>query len=765
MPLHFARIPIPKTSSRDVIQVALSASSLAKDLSSMAMFPPVTALVSTVVMILETALVRGLKFCVSNDGGLIRLARRCARILLDINEQMEGRWDLAPPRLLRNIERLESVLHSIQEFMQILANFKWGSRFLQKTSIEGAITEYSAQLEDASRSFQLSTLINIHYAVAATNSLEKPEKADTDDQIVASPIQLEGNMADPPPYTRLTNPQYQLEGATDNSEDTTVLLPGRIQPEDGSYHDFVPATALEDRGFRRYHQSDIQLRGRTVLKEGWWSGASVAEVDGRHALIKRYEGPPKQAVRQWLRDIQILQGVFHPSLPQLVGYSDENTPTPFILLSNVQTRSPQNLLQFIIEKKGPAETLEMLLKFYKDITDATLYAKKQLHLDEERTQDFVEGASLRVDASNTVIVAPPPPKEGTWVSFRNYNLTKSLTSTAMNVSNVYSNDKISTYLVQLLPTRLNHVLTLAKDFLPSGEEGPELTEARVLFPSSSNDEFSPELDFEEIHAPKPTLRHLRLINLANGGHTHVWSENQGIPAERFSVGDFGYIPKTDKGGSFEKFIKLGNIFEVPELKGSGIITVEDGGGSCWNWADFPFQEQQMEPYILPGNIYCWPVAVPPYQQINCRVFHSNGFKNMADGWRWALEHGKAISTKYGIAPHEVILVTLSGKTQDFYIRDFRTPIYQPFSPAPQLSRPPFGRNQLPPQHYMPSPFSQNTLPNIMYLFTSVQNEFSPSWSHKPITSQKSDLQGGWIPQVGWHHGYLNWVQLHSDDFI
>lgn len=49
--------------------------------------------------------------------------------------------------------------------------------------------------------------------------------------------------------------------------------------------------------FRRYHQSDVMLRGRSCLKEGWWEGAMEVQAGGQNALIKRYEGVSDKAAK------------------------------------------------------------------------------------------------------------------------------------------------------------------------------------------------------------------------------------------------------------------------------------------------------------------------------------------------------------------------------------------------------------------------------------------------------------------------------------
>lgn len=86
---------------------------------------------------------------------------------------MEGRWNTAPSTLVKNLERFQEyvirislvarliessllrTLTSIHEFMKNLADITWGRRFIKKASIENALAEYSAQLEDAAQTFQV----------------------------------------------------------------------------------------------------------------------------------------------------------------------------------------------------------------------------------------------------------------------------------------------------------------------------------------------------------------------------------------------------------------------------------------------------------------------------------------------------------------------------------------------------------------------------------------------------------------------------------
>jgi len=49
--------------------------------------------------------------------------------------------------------------------------------------------------------------------------------------------------------------------------------------------------------------------------------------------IKRYDGENDLALKQWVRDIKTLRNLHHENLPQMLGYSNGKTPTPFVLLA------------------------------------------------------------------------------------------------------------------------------------------------------------------------------------------------------------------------------------------------------------------------------------------------------------------------------------------------------------------------------------------------------------------------------------------------
>jgi hypothetical protein len=64
---------------------------------------------------------------------------------------------------------------------------------------------------------------------------------------------------------------------------------------------------------------------------------------------------------------------------------------------------------------------------------AALYTQREHELSDEQLQDFVENASYRLDAEHSVVVGLPPPREGTWVTWRSYGLTDTLLGVALKM--------------------------------------------------------------------------------------------------------------------------------------------------------------------------------------------------------------------------------------------------------------------------------------------------------------------------------------------
>ncbi|KAG6908041.1 hypothetical protein DXG01_006403 [Tephrocybe rancida] len=720
----------------------------------------------------------------NNKEACFRLVRRSARILLDINEQMEGRWDTAPPTLIRNLEKFQATLASIHEFTKALTDATWARRFMKKTTIENSIIDFSAQLEDAAQSFQIATLIDIHYAVSAR---VKEQQRST----ISEPL------SPPPPYRSNTTSSSQSRDSakfsvTESRSSSLALIESPIEMEEEKEpvslsptrvsdavvgepeEEIISDDVLDARGFRRYHQWEVRLKARSNLKDGWWAGASPAEVEGRPTLVKRYEGPAEQALKAWLTDVKLLQNVFHPSLPQMVGLSQGGAPTPFILLSNVQTRTPQALLLETLKKDGLAACANLILHFYQDVVDAAIYIQRQRELTDHDLQDFVGDASFRVDGSSTMIMGLPRPRQGRWFTARNYGLTESLTMAIMNMLpkggtlQYKREDDIDN---GETTRQISHLVTLTKGLLPA-DKAPIRLSPRVQALIGSHDDYEDEDDFYRTpKKPKLDLRQLRLSNLDADTHDHAWNENGGIPSHKFSVGDYGYIPEEGKG--FDDFIVLGNILKE-EL--AVFATESYARGTHWSWKDIPVHHAPLEPFPLPGDASCWTMVVLPHAQVDCQIVHASSFERVADAWRFLLLNGKDLAAKHNVQPGELMLITRAGTNQDFNIRDFDTqpplsyrppqafnihPVHQPF-----IQRPGFNNHA----HTMHNHISAipNNPPAIMYLITSLTPGFEPYWSHKPIAvppgTARPSLNRGWTYKIGWSTGFVSWIQLHPEDF-
>ncbi|KAG1894412.1 uncharacterized protein F5891DRAFT_1062579 [Suillus fuscotomentosus] len=767
MPLRFIRMKKPGIDI-DPLQAAITTTAFARDLMATMQFPPASAAVSVLLLILQT--IQNIQV---NKSACDRLARRAAQILIDIDEQIRGRYHEAPEALLRNLERFESTLISIHQFMRKLADSKWSDRFLRKSSIDDALVEYMRMLDEAAQAFQLATLINIHLAV---NSLRGSTASNaTAERVIDAPP--------PPAYHEVLNkPDSVIEirspGIGDAAEcivaesDLPVTAGGEpLSPPEKRFTDhYLPAELLsltleDDHGFRRYHQSEVILRGRSRLQNGWWAGATEVQVQGQRALIKKYDDDKDNAYSKWLRDVKMLQNLYHPNLPQMLGFSDERAPTPFILLANVQTQSPQALVREMLRSSSLGTSIELMLRFYRDLADAAVYVQRQLSLDENKVQDFIEASSLRVDSLKTLVVGLPPPRDGEWYTARNYGLAHTLLDACLrmlpnNGRVTYSYDRGEEFVTEEMQKKINHLVTLARALLPSGRQSPVLpTQLEAL------------IEETESKTPSLTLRQIRDLTWnSEGAHGHTWYEKN-VPADKFSVGDIGYIPVE---GDFGSFVLLSNVIKDGKAP---LSLSQRSHGEHWCWEHIPIHRQPLQAYELPEALAGWPVAVPPYSQIDVVVVHEAYLSCVKDAWQYLLRNGKGHAADGDIRPEDLILVTHVGTHQDFYVRDFRS---KPIMTQTHVANLQFAANQFHHQdrHGFHQPlgfgfqnhgisFNQPTLPAIVYLLTSLDANHEPYWSPSPVCLPKASRQPlarHFTTKIGRKTGFLNYVQLHAEDF-
>ncbi|KII83852.1 hypothetical protein PLICRDRAFT_444120 [Plicaturopsis crispa FD-325 SS-3] len=750
MPLTFIRKKSLKP--KDALHVAHTVTSIVHELTGMMSFPPASAAVSILLLIFET--IQSLQ---ANKEGCLRIARRAARILLDIKDHMNGRWASAPPRLVKNLRTFQDTLSEIYQFMRAEAESKWQSRLMRQTSINESLANFNAALDDASQSFQIATLIDIHYAIGSQPS--SVETSDLKAKAVGSGVTDSSEVS-----TLVVRTMEKNASPVNDSQDLKLALQDTqtrtvrsisSEPQPCEELDYLLSGTLssvsldEDHGFRRYHSSEVRLRGRSRLKDDWWSGAVEGHVNGQKSLIKKYDGPREQAAKEWLRDVKVLSNIFHPNMPQMVGYSDEQTPTPFIVLANVDTKSPRAMILETLRSGTLASSAELLLRFYRDIHDATSYTQRQLGLSDSQMQDFVQDARFRIDGEKNLILGLPPPKEGQWHTYRNYNLTYSLVNACLNLlpNNGKTLESDNDEVTKDMRDKINHLLALVRGILPAESEPPALSERAQSLLEAADDGMC------------LTVAAMRASSLNAKAHAHTWSERS-VPANKFAIGDLGYIPQ---GKGFESFVLLRNVVK------DGLVVfdlTQEAYGTQWTWKNMPTSRQALEGYDLPGDVKGWAIGVTADTQIDSQIIHEASVVSPTDAWRFLLRKGQALAAEAQVLPHQLILVTRVGVNQNFYIRQFGTIPGQPPSfhrphHAPQSS---FGRpafNHHPWQHPPP--------PAIFYLFTSLDPAHEPYYSDTPMCAPKGaprpELKKGYISQIGWAHGFLNYVQLHEEDFM
>jgi hypothetical protein len=192
-PLRLSTGTVRKHLSGDnVLHLAWTTAAITRELGDLCQFPPVSAAATLLLVVFDTIQVCALLLemihdkprtkCWShhssqslqrNKTACIKLARRAASILLDIRDQVRGRWEDAPPSLKRNIRKFEeyvvlsgriirvirsqlfSVLIGISEHMKAESSGKWHQRIIRRSSTEEALSDFSQQLDDAARSFQV----------------------------------------------------------------------------------------------------------------------------------------------------------------------------------------------------------------------------------------------------------------------------------------------------------------------------------------------------------------------------------------------------------------------------------------------------------------------------------------------------------------------------------------------------------------------------------------------------------------------------------
>ncbi|KAI9451413.1 hypothetical protein BJY52DRAFT_1419138 [Lactarius psammicola] len=774
---------VRRSSGNNALDWVVTSSQIAANVSAMLPFPPTMAAATLLLAILQ--IINDIKI---NQQECFRLAHRAARLLMALGRRMEGKWDDAPESLLENIREFEVTLLSIRDFMLRAAQTKWIGRFMAKSSIQDALLHYEQQLGDAAMSFQLASLIEIHYAIGSAKGdpSTKPPGI-TGEDIVTSPVEFPEPLSSQLSTSESTISTFEFVNqntrcsteSTDSSFTFVEAGPEALVTESESQTPAIPEPTEEELfladlsgetdefGFRRYHHSDVIVRKANRKAVGWFAGTSEAQAGGQKTTIKRYDGQKDAALKQWVRDIKTLrnlQFVFcavtppnglltrgydsHENLPQLVGYSDGKAQTPFILLASVQSRDLALAMRSALTTRGLADCACLILKTYRDISSAIAHAQQQLSLSENEAQDFVDHATYSIDSDNNVVVGLPAPREG-WVTARSYGLEESLADRALQYLKELMNAEeaalqVGTSQTQASLNKYKQLKALLHSLLPRRREGPAL---------------SPELEdlLDDADENNPiTLCALRTLSIQQSRHDQTWQAR--VPVGSLSTGDYGYI--SGDSTDFANFVHLGNIlndFEdgrAMEIVGEthGTMLVRTGGPGAFP-PQLP-QRQPASPYILPDEMECWPVALPPRGNAVLFAHHETGLASVNAAWRLLIAHGATLASTHDIMPQDLILVTRSLRIDDHQIDDWKPSLPQVpgigratgFGGAPTFSHHGFGA-QVPP------------IPSIVYLVTSASPGFYGIHHGQPNGPPSPTCRSGFPV------GYVNFIQLDAEDVL
>ncbi|KAG6852721.1 hypothetical protein C0991_009565 [Blastosporella zonata] len=459
--------------SNDLVQFAVTAATLARDISNMSACPPAAAVASMVLLILEAV-----------------------------------------------------------QYMTVHVDMKWRVRFMKKSSIDDTVSELHALLSDASQSFQMSTLINIHHAVSSRRKTKK--LTDGSDRTLVNESESEENLAN---RTQILFPI-----------DPNHCLSYRDQPQ-FKIHQYFDTKDEHDANwshhFQQYRLSDVRIRplGRVIEGFGWWEGTAQADTtSGKLVLMKRYDRYQGVQREQWLSDLDLLRRLYHPNLPQLIGCSLKNSPVPFILLDEVALQSPQDAILYRLRSTlAVDESSHLVLHFFHQLQSVVFYLAETFKMSPMVIQNFLNDSYIGVDHDDLMLSLPQ--SSGGHVGFiRNHGVLETLRAACLNMLPRSFSQKIS-------PGHSEDV-SIFRDLLVSNRQ---LIWTHVAKRLQHNDQYvAPTPDDEECRCDASDLPYCNCPDPTWKGF-HPLSH-----AEEMAVWDFGYVPK---GKGIESFIRLGNLIK------------------------------------------------------------------------------------------------------------------------------------------------------------------------------------------------------------
>ncbi|KAH9916191.1 uncharacterized protein B0H18DRAFT_1124333 [Fomitopsis serialis] len=720
MPLRYIR---RKVTTDNAVTIAIATTAAATNLAGIAAFPPVAVPAAILLKIFQV--IQDIK---ANQEQCYDLALRCLSFLDLIRDQVLDRNRDVPLSLVDALRKFSQALESIHSFLMSQAESNWRTRLVRKGSVEAALAALNAELDDTFNAFQvIATLINIHYAigdrlVAGASHQVNAGRQDSNFPSMGGEAQTISNVSDtevicPSPALSHYEFDHSSPSSRQASDELTLIYEPPVDAvsscASGEFnHLEEELRELEDHGFHRYDRSDLTIKGSSCIKEGWWTGTRHADVEGRALLVKSYDEPRYAASKKWIRDVRILQNVFHPNLPQMVGFSGEECPTPFILLANVQTRLPQALVLDKLQHGTLADCVLLISRFYLDHMDAALYLQQQLHLSDSKIQDYVENASYRIDGPQTLVMGLPPPEVDRWVSARNYDLSHSvrrvyldlLPSRGMVPEKPYEMSEITTTNLEM-QRKISHLTHALNVILPSSRSAPRISELQELLQTDEND--------AESMAASLHLRKLKGVARELRTNPPVWREKL-VPAYTYSVGDLGYL---ERKGDFASFKLICN---------NGVAA----HSYTFHWTHSHVPET--------GK-----VVVEPNANYTVTAVHEEQVNPIGPAGQYVLDYGRYFAKTHGVDPDDLMLITRVGVDLRFRLKGpFKPFMHNNSSSAfPQhgfgqhshMSRG-FGHAGGFAHHpHVGHHFGQPpTPPTIVYISTSIDKASSPTWSQSPV---------------------------------
>ncbi|KAI0289120.1 hypothetical protein BC826DRAFT_1187974 [Russula brevipes] len=732
--------------------------------------PPLTAAANAVLSILQ--IVSDVK---TNRQGCIRLAQWVMDLLVFLQSRMEGKQD-APKSLLDDIHEFERTLLSIYEYMCRLSQMNRIRRGLEKAKIQEELMQHEQKLTcDWAEWDQLSLSIETSYVLGVLSAASSNTPAripDQDQDVVTNTIGSPGASSSLG-LSPFDSPVTRSEVVKRSCGHAGSPLPtNAVYTEEEEFLAIMSGDA-DEFGFRKYHQSDVIVGKANRKAIGWFSGTSEADVCGRKATIKRYDGGKSyikgvgeryQNVEKssvCLRLIVLFASVTktphgsHGNLPQIIGYSDRKTPTPFILLASVQNRDLDSVMRSVLTTGNLADCATMILRTYRDVASAMTHAQRQLSLSEVDVHHFIDSASYGVSNDNHVIVGLPPPCESWRVTYCR-GLEQSLEQWVLRNLIELVDDETATLrvgpcqeLVQF--NRDRQLYRLFHSLLPREGEGLDLSP-----------ELEDRLDHADEHSPF-NLCALRAFSMHQLQSVRTWPDKRFV--RPISAGDYGYIP----GGSMDlaKFVFLGNIQDGEYRKE---ITQVVGKAECklFTSEHDPVICHRSSPPVATSSISdegeCWLIPLPLNRFASARVSYEMRLNPAKHGREFLAAHGASLASKHEIEAQNLILVTRSQREHYYH-----TDGWSHLSPAPYAIELDSTASDGPafPVPVLPAePLSE---PPMVYLITSSRPDFEAYVTDVPLSASHQHSKSSSPLHVGdheWEHcEVIDYVQLDSEVMV